>query len=136
MNYNGLNDVEELFDTLENKCKSVLKILEDPTTRDQVDIKQLPNTIGMLKKVVYASSISTFISTFKTQQEGVTENEQQQIMTIVSKWLSKLDNIDEELHNDFLDDLKMFSEKYPFWFKDGTIMSIFGKQYLKREILL
>jgi len=94
----------------------------------------LKNVITSYENMIYKSLISSFCLTFRNTKELnfklTTEEEWNQLTPLIEKYeklstdVPTLKTISKGEYEDFKSDLKEFSEKYPKWFSDGSMLDM------------
>ena len=125
---NGYNK-NKLDRTFSNAEKDISKWENNPNAL-LIEKERYIYVIDGLWATIYYNSIATFVGTIEAtcKKWKVSKEEYKQIEPLLEKWGSKVIKIEEnheigyQLFNDFRNDLKEFTEKYPHWFDDGSSM--------------
>jgi hypothetical protein len=132
--YTGLTDAESELDELLVVCEQVLAGFEAAANRAAYDPRRLAAAVASLKTCLYTSGVRSLVGTLSPQTNSFSAEDSARLNLLFSQWKSDTLLVDEQLHEDFLEDLSAFSVEFPDFFSGNVTIRKLYEDYLWNKI--
>jgi hypothetical protein len=130
----NLIKLAELDQVFENAEETISLLESNPRSLDPHQYRDLIETMW---KMIYSSMIDTFFNAmdllFHDSDTKETDT-YQQIKPILDTWCSKTGTIDQQLFEEFRNDLRNFSTHYPNWSEDEWTLINWFEEKIRKQI--